>query len=65
MKKAYPYSIFQKGSNENNHEMIRKFIPKGISFNSLDNETVAEMINNINSYKRAILTGCRHTKKHR
>ena len=50
-----PYSAFQKGSIENNHEMIRKFIAKGISFNSLDDETVAEIINNINSYKRASL----------
>ena len=52
---ADPYSAFQKGSIENNHEMIRRFIPKGTSFNSLDDETVAEMINNINSYKRASL----------
>ena len=52
---ADPYSSFQKGSIENNHEMIRKFIVKGISFNSLDDETVAEMMNNINSYKRASL----------
>ena len=52
---ADPYSAFQKGSIENNHEMIRKFIPKGISFNLLTDETVAEMINNINSYKRASL----------
>ncbi len=50
-----PYSAFQKGSIENNHEMIRKFIAKGISFNSIDDETVAEIINNINSYKRASL----------
>jgi hypothetical protein len=52
---ADPYSAFQKGSIENNHEMIRRFIPKGTSFSSLDDETVAEMINNINSYKRASL----------
>ena len=52
---ADPYSAFQKGSIENNHEMIRRFIPKGISFNSLDDETLAEIINNINSYKRASL----------
>lgn len=50
-----PYSAFQKGSIENNHEMIRKFIPKGISFNSLTDETVAEMVNNINNYKRVSL----------
>ena len=52
---ADPYSAFQKGSIENNHELIRRFIPKGISFNSLNDETVAEMVNNINSYKRASL----------
>ena len=52
---ADPYSAFQKGSIENNHELIRRYIPKGISFNSLDDETVAEMINNINNYRRASL----------
>ena len=50
-----PYSAFQKGSIENNHEMIRKFIPKGILFNSLTDETVAEMVNNRNNYKRVSL----------
>ena len=52
---ADPYSAFQKGSIENNHEMIRRFIPKGISFNSLTDDTVAEIIDNINNYRRASL----------
>ena len=52
---ADPYSAFQKAAIENNHEMIRRFLPKGMSFNSLTDETVAEMINNINNYPRASL----------
>lgn len=52
---ADPYSAFQKASIENNHEMIRRFLPKGMSFNSLTDEIVAEMINNINNYPRASL----------
>ena len=47
----------QKGKIENNHEYIRRFIPKGNSFNSYTQEDINLMINHINSVKRDSLQG--------
>ena len=52
---AEPYSSYQKGSIENCHEMIRRFIPKGFSFNDLTDIKVNNMINNIDNYPRKSL----------
>lgn len=43
---------YQKGSIEVNHELIRRIIPKGVSFNDLDQEDITRMMDHINSYKR-------------
>jgi IS30 family transposase len=45
-------SPFQKGAIEVNHELIRRVLPKGTSFNSLTQEDISLMMNHINSYKR-------------
>jgi IS30 family transposase len=45
-------SPFQKGACEVNHELIRRILPKGTSFNQLTQEDVNLMMNHINSYKR-------------
>ena len=37
---------------ENNHEFIRRILPKGTSFDSLTQEDVQQMLNHVNSYKR-------------
>lgn len=42
----------QKGSLENNHRYIRRFIPKGVSFNDYTQEDINLMINHINSVPR-------------
>lgn len=47
----------QKGKIENNHEYIRRFIPKGISFNDYNQDDINLMINHINSVKRDSLSG--------
>jgi IS30 family transposase len=47
----------QKGSLENNHEYIRYILPKGTSFEDLNDEAVLKMINNINSTIRPGLDG--------
>lgn len=46
----------QKGSLENNHRYIRKFIPKGTSFNGYSQEAITLMINHINSVPREKLS---------
>ena len=48
----------QKGKIENNHEYIRRFIPKGTSFNNYNQNDINLMINHINSVKRDSLSGC-------
>ena len=47
----------QKGKIENNHEYIRKFIPKGESFDEYNQDDINLMLNHINSVKRDSLCG--------
>lgn len=45
-------SPYQKGAIEVNHELIRRVLPKGTSFNELEQNDINLMMNHINSYKR-------------
>lgn len=47
-----PYSSWEKGGIERNHEFIRYVIPKGITFDQLTNKNIIDMMNNINNVKR-------------
>ena len=47
-----PSSPYQKGSIEVNHELIRRILPKGSSFDELTQLDINKMMNHINSYKR-------------
>lgn len=47
-----PGSPYQKGAIEVNHELIRRVLPKGSSFNDLTQEDINLMMDHINSYKR-------------
>ena len=48
----------QKGSCENNHELIRRVLPQGTSFDELTQEDINLMMSHINSYKRKALNDC-------
>lgn len=50
-----PYSSWQKGGIERNHEFIRYIIPKGISFDNLTKKNVIDMMNHINNVQRKSL----------
>ena len=50
-----PAAPYQKGAAENNHEFIRRILPKGSSFDELQQADIDRMMNHINSYKRANL----------
>lgn len=52
-----PSAPYQKGAAENNHEFIRRVIPKGSSMNELTQKKVDLMMDHINSYKRENLAG--------
>lgn len=47
-----PNASYQKGAIENNHELIRRVLPKGTSFNNLTQQDINKMMNHINSYGR-------------
>lgn len=46
---------YQKGACENNHEMIRRIIPKGKDFGQFSDEQIRLMMSHINSYGRNAL----------
>jgi len=52
-----PNQSWQKGQIEKNHEFIRYVIPKGKSFDKLDDAKVAAICNHINSFSRDSLNG--------
>jgi len=52
-----PYSSFQKPHVEVNHEFIRRILPKGKSFDSLEQSDINLMMSHINSYSREKLNG--------
>ena len=50
-----PSAPYQKGAIENNHELIRRVLPKGTSFDKLEQADINLKMNLINSYSRATL----------
>ena len=50
-----PYSSWQKGGIERNHEFIRYIIPKGLTFDNLTKKNIIDMMNNINNVQRKSL----------
>lgn len=52
-----PYSFWQKGTCEKNHEYIRYILPKGSSFADLDDDKINLMEDHINNEKRDSLNG--------
>ena len=49
---CHPSSPFEKGSCEVNHELLRRIIPKGTSFDNLTQDDINLIMSHINSYKR-------------
>jgi IS30 family transposase len=47
-----PQAAWQKPHVELNHEFIRRILPKGKSFDHLDQDDIDQMMNHINSYRR-------------
>lgn len=54
---CHPYSSFEKGSIENNHEFIRRVIPKGVSLKPYTQEELNLLCSHINSLFRESLNG--------
>ena len=49
---CYPYSAFLKPEIENNHELIRRIIPKGKSMDNLIQDDIRLVMSHVNSYTR-------------
>ncbi len=49
---CHPSSPFEKGACEVNHELLRRILPKGTSFDDLTQDDINLVMSHINSYKR-------------
>jgi IS30 family transposase len=54
---AHPYSSFERGTNENQNGIIRRFIPKGSDIGEFTKKKVRSVQDWMNSYPRKILKG--------
>ena len=54
---CHPYSSYEKGSIENNHELIRRVIPKGVSLKPYSQKELNLLCSHINSLYRESLNG--------
>ena len=54
---CHPYSSYEKGSIENNHELIRRIIPKGVSLKPYTQKDLNLLCSHINSLFREKLDG--------
>lgn len=52
---CHPYSYFERGSNENQNRLIRRFYPKGCHFKNATKEDIQNVENWMNNYPRKIL----------
>ena len=52
---CHPYSAFERGSNENMNRLIRRFFPKGTSFDNVKPEEVRAAERWVNNYPRKLL----------
>lgn len=49
---AHPYSSFERGTNENWNGIVRRFIPKGSSFDKIDDDAIKRINHYINTLPR-------------
>lgn len=54
---CHPYSSYEKHGVEVNHEYIRRVLPKGTSFNNLNDNIIKNLQDNINAIPRLSLNG--------
>lgn len=49
---CHPSSPYEKGSCEVNHELLRRILPKGTSFDELTQDDINLIMSHVNSYRR-------------
>ena len=50
-----PYSSYQRGANENQNKLLRRWFPKGTDFSKVSHERIQEVVDIINQKPRKIL----------
>ncbi|KUO52314.1 MAG: hypothetical protein APF76_04580 [Desulfitibacter sp. BRH_c19] len=51
---AYPYSSWERGTNENSNKLVRRFIPKGIDMNTISEAAIKRIEYWMTNYPRRI-----------
>ena len=54
---CHPFCSSERGSNENQNRLIRRFIPKGSDISLLTNEDIKQIQEWMNNYPRKLLGG--------
>ncbi len=54
---CHPYSAYERGSNENQNKLVRRFIPKGTDLNKYSQRDISKIAKWINDYPRRIFGG--------
>lgn len=54
---CHPYSAYERGSNENQNKLIRRFLPKGTDLNGYKQKDISKIEEWINEYPRKIFDG--------
>ena len=52
---ADPYAAYQRGTNEHFNGRLRRYLPKGTSFEDLTQDELDEFVNEINNRPRKVL----------
>jgi len=52
---AHPYSAWERGTNENSNQIIRRFIPKGTDIAKISKKAISRIERWMNNYPRKIL----------
>ncbi|WP_160313428.1 IS30 family transposase [Staphylococcus pettenkoferi] len=54
---AHPFASWERGTSENQHKIIRRFLPKGMRFSGISNLKVQAIQRYMNNYPRKNLGG--------
>ena len=52
---ADPYSSWQRGTNEYHNGVLRRYLPKGTDFDTIDDEELKDIVEEINNRPRKCL----------
>ena len=54
---AHSYCSYERGSNEDNNKLIRRFIEKGVDIEKFSKKRIQEIENFMNNYPRKMFDG--------